>query len=428
MSSSLTATLGACLNTGAGSRTQMTLKSTILALALFCVAMDCPALRADDRTIVAAATANAVDSLRDDVAAARIDSRLTVADFLNQTNGNDELLKTLERAEQVGGPRFSTDGGACQIQLQIAADRVAHALVTIAASHPNKSPVPAEVLARKLIDWHDRTFIGIGSSISGAKIQFIRPPPTADDAWGDVSDAARKQAVDAARDDAVRRAIDAIRPIPLAGGRTIDDAMTVPAFKDSIGSWLASRPVRKVRFEPDHEVELTLSTPPSDLCDQVLAAATQAGLALPDAAGQSALYQTFSHLPAVSIGRAAASASAPTTTFFSVALPNQPPGWTEQPLMAEGTAEARDTKLKTARVAETAAEDALRKIVDALPLTPTMTIGDAARKSTAIANAVDHCLAGARPYKVDYRADGSVSVKSSMNPRELWAEISVPQQ
>jgi hypothetical protein len=96
--------------------------------------------------------------------------------------------------------------------------------------------------------------------------------------------------------------------------------------------------------------------------------------------------------------------------------------------MAEGTAEARDTKLKTARVAETAAEDALRKIVDALPLTPTMTIGDAAKKSTAIANAVDHCLAGARPYKVDYRTDGSVSVKSSMNPRELWAEISVPQQ
>jgi hypothetical protein len=92
--------------------------------------------------------------------------------------------------------------------------------------------------------------------------------------------------------------------------------------------------------------------------------------------------------------------------------------------MAEGTAVGRDSKLKTARVAEANAEDVLRKMVYALPLTTTMTIGDAAKKSTAIANAVDHCLAGARPYKVDYRADGSVLVKSSMNPRELWAEIS----
>jgi hypothetical protein len=182
--------------------------------------------------------------------------------------------------------------------------------------------------------------------------------------------------------------------------------------------------VRRVSFKADHEVELTLWTPPSEFCDQVLAAVKAANLPLPDPAEQSAMYERFSHLPAVSVGRAAALAAGPTTAAQPLALPTTPPSWTEQPLMAEGTADARGSKLKTARVAEDAAEDALRKMVYALPLTATMTVGDAARKSTAIANAVDHCLAGARPYKVDYRADGSVMVKSSMNPRELWAEIS----
>jgi hypothetical protein len=95
--------------------------------------------------------------------------------------------------------------------------------------------------------------------------------------------------------------------------------------------------------------------------------------------------------------------------------------------MAEGTADSRGSKLKTARVAESAAVDALRDAIYALPLNGTMTIGDAVKKSPTIAQAVDRCLAGARPYKVDYRADGSVSVKSSMNPRELWEEISQQQ-
>jgi hypothetical protein len=395
-------------------------------LAVSCMAVFCAPSLADDRTMIAAATANAVDALRDDVAGARIDSRLTVADFLKQTDGDDQLLKILQRAQEVGGPRFSADGAACQIQLQISGDRVAHQLINIAATHPKKSPVPAEVLARMLLNWNDRDFNGIGSSISGAKIQFVRPPPTPDDAWGDVSDDARRQAVDAARDDAVHHAIDSIRPIPLAAGRTVGDELGRAAFQNSIAAWLESRPVRRVRFEVNHEVDLTLSTPPSDFCDAVLAAAKSAQLPLPDSAGQSALYARFAQLPSVSVGRAAASASGPTTAVFAVELPSQPPPWTEQPLMAEGAADARGSKLKTARVAESAAVDALRDTIDALPLTSTMTIGDAAKKSPAIKQAVERCLSRARPYHVDYRADGSVSVKSGMNARELWAEISQP--
>jgi hypothetical protein len=400
----------------------MNQKLTISLLALLLMAIVPPPAKADDRTMIAAATANAVDSLRDDVASARIDNRFSVGDFLAQAGGNGELMQTLERAEQVGGPRFSADGGACQIQLQISGERVAHALITIAASHPNKTPIPAEVLARILENWRDRIFTGTGSSISGAKVQFVRPAP--DDAWADVSDAARKQAVDSARDDAVRHAMDLVQPIVLAAGRTVGDAMTIRSFRESLASWLASRPVRRVQFEADHEVELTLSTPPSEFCDEVIALAKSSQVPLPDQEGQAALYGRFAQLPAVSVGRATASAAPPTTAAPTIELPNQPPAWTEQPLMAEGTADARGSKLKTARVAESAAVEALRVTINALPLTSSITIGDAAKRSPAIAQAVERCLADARPYKVDYRADGSVLVKSSLNPRELWAEIS----
>ena len=138
--------------------------------------------------------------------------------------------------------------------------------------------------------------------------------------------------------------------------------------------------------------------------------------------------EKFSHLPSVDTGTATASASAPTSAVSMIVLPNRPPSWTEQQLMAEGIADATGSKLKTARVAESEAVKALRTTVYALALTSTMTVGDAVKKSPAISRAVEHCLGEARPYKVDYRADGSVSVKSSMNPRELWAGIAQAQQ
>ncbi len=396
-------------------------------LSLAFVTLSFAAVRADDRTMISAATASAVDSLRDDVAAAQIDAHLTVGEFLKATGGNDELLQTLQRAEQLGGPRFTADGGACQIQLQISGQRVTRALLTIAAAHPRQSPVPADVLARMLASWADREFTGVGSSVSGAKLEFLRPPPTLDDAWGDVSDADRRQAVDAARDDAVHHAMDTISPIVLAAGRTVGDDLKNSTFHNDIASWLATRPVRRVSFQADHEVELALSTPPTEFCDAVLAAARAADLPLPDPTAQAALYDQFARLPAVATGHAAALGNAPTTALYAVDLPSVPPPWTQQPLMIDAIADARQTKLKTARAAEADAIASLRSTIEALPLNPGLSIGDAEKKSPDIKRAVSRCLRRVRPYKVDYRADGSVQVKVSLDPRELWAEISQQQ-
>src|SRR4030095_875934 len=60
-----------------------------------------------DRSQVTAATFNAVESLRQDSEQRRSDvsSDLTVRDFLDRTSSEDQLVKTLRRAEQIGGPR-----------------------------------------------------------------------------------------------------------------------------------------------------------------------------------------------------------------------------------------------------------------------------------------------------------------------------------
>ncbi len=400
----------------------MTFRRSIFLFAALLLAT--PAL-ADDRAIVAAATANAVDALHDDVINARIDARYTVGDFINKAGGDSDLVKTLQRAEQIGGPRFSTDGQACQIKLEISGDRVARTIISVAASNPKKSPIPAEALAKELEDWRTRVFTGTGSSVSGSQAQFVRPSAQ-DESWNDVSDAARAAAVDAAKTDAAHWVLDGISSIPYAGGRTVGDALAVPAVKDSVSSWLSTRPVRQVEFQPNHVVELTLAVPASELADQFLAAAKHADLPQPDPSGVTKLKQDFMLKTPSAVGRATAGLGKPTTggAIFAVVLPNRPPAWVEQPINAEGVAESKGSKLKTARAAESAAAVALRKQIDSLQLSATSTLGDAAKQDPSMDKAIQKVVDRAKVYKVDYRADGSVDVKSTINPRELWSAIS----
>jgi len=183
--------------------------------------------------------------LREDVNTARIDARYTVASFIKKAGGDQQLTKALQHAEQIGGPRFSSDGQACQIKLEIEGDRVAHELVLIAAANPDKSPLSASLLASELEDWRNRVFTGTGSSVSGAQVQFLRPP-NPDDTWMEISDDARQHAVDTARTEAVHQVLDGIRTIPVVPGKTVGDALEVKSVHDSVSNWLV--PVRFGRF------------------------------------------------------------------------------------------------------------------------------------------------------------------------------------
>ena len=311
------------------------------------------------------------------------------------------------------------------MQVEISGDRVARELVSIAAANPKQSPVPADVLSRELAEWRSRMFSGTGSSVSGASVKFVKPAAVASqDAWTDVGDAARQQVVSAARENAVRHALDGITPMRFSPGQTVGNLLANKSVADPISAWLASRPVRQVQFTPQREVELTLWVPPDEYCDQILLAVQQAKLAMPEANDQKQLRQQMESLPSEVSGRAAVSTSASTQSVVAVELPAVAPAWTEEQIVGEGVAEAHASKLKTARAAEAAARDALRKAVDALRLSETLTVGEAAARSPAIDRAIQGCIHASQPFKVEYRADGSVLVRSVLNARDLWVAMS----
>src|SRR4051812_2390365 len=67
---------------------------------------------ASDRAQIAAASSNALESLRQDLEGRTIDpsaSGLTIGEFLNRTDGRERFTKSLRRAEQIGGPRWVND-------------------------------------------------------------------------------------------------------------------------------------------------------------------------------------------------------------------------------------------------------------------------------------------------------------------------------
>ena len=88
-----------------------------------------PAWAADDaaRPQVLAATKDAVSNLLDEVARVPLNARVTVGDSLRQTRSTEEMVRVLQRAQQMGGPRW-IDDHTCQVELQISGPIVAQQL------------------------------------------------------------------------------------------------------------------------------------------------------------------------------------------------------------------------------------------------------------------------------------------------------------
>src|SRR2546423_13722075 len=99
--------------------------------------------RDEGQARVSAAIANAVASLREQVEQEPIGRNLTVGDLLKRTGGEGELTRTLERAEQIGGPRW-LDDQTLQVHLEISGTRGLRTLAQVVAARPGKSPGPAD--------------------------------------------------------------------------------------------------------------------------------------------------------------------------------------------------------------------------------------------------------------------------------------------
>ena len=104
-------------------------------------------------------------------------------------------------------------------------------------------------------------------------------------------------------------------------------------------------------------------------------------------------------------------------------LPDEPPQWVFGLADAEGLANSADTRLKTARLAEVHALSMLQDRIQALEVYQGVTLGVIADKTPAVRGGIANALQQARVYKTEYRADGSVLVRMSLNLRILWGEL-----
>ena len=99
-------------------------------------------------------------------------------------------------------------------------------------------------------------------------------------------------------------------------------------------------------------------------------------------------------------------------------LPDASPAWASEAHTASAVASDAGYPLRTARQAEKAARDALRREIASLKIDPAVessrTFGQAAGAM------VDAAVDAAKIAGVDYRADGSVEVSVSIDGQRLW--------
>jgi len=376
------------------------------------------------RDQIQAATDNAVQSLRQQVRAVRINRDLSIGQLVDKVQGEHELVRTLARAQQIGGPRW-LDDQTCQVRLEIAGSSVAETLRQIVKDSGDKTPVTLEQLNTRLGDLEKRRFSADGTSTSGESAAMVRPIRESD-GWAGVSDENRKAAVCAARADAVSKAMERIGAVGLAPGSTVKDALRVKPVGDAVSGWLSKRPVTGLEFGPDMNVRLGLSAPVDELCETFkTAASAQKDVAVPgDAAGWNAVRQGIASRLGQITGQAGATMTG-TKVVSAVQLPTAPPEWAQQQRDVEGSGKAKN-KLKAARAAEADALARLKSQVETLPLDSGLTIAEAQKRDPRFKKAVDRALDQAKTFKVDYEDDGKISaarVKVSLDLRELWEEI-----
>jgi hypothetical protein len=377
------------------------------------------------RAQVEAATATALASLRADVAAARMTPAFTVGQYLQAIGAPDALDEIVRDARQIGGPRW-IDDQTCQVKLELTGASVAYDLIAWAGTRRNITPIPAAALEQQLTDMKQRVFTATGTSVSGERVAGLRPIG-AGDRWNAVSDTARTQAVDAARQDAVRHAMDSIRGVSFGPNQTVGDLLARQDVQQNVDRWLSARPVTEVRFREDLQVELTVSTPPDDLLQAVIESARQVpGAQVPtDEQALADLRREFAKRVSA-IGRASVTpggnGGAPRAE--AIQLPDQPPAWAEQSIDAEAIAPAGKNSLIARTHAQDQASTNLRARIGALPLSRTMTLDQAASKDPRVALAINRAMLRARVTRTDWKQPGgAVLVAMTLDPWVVWSEL-----
>jgi hypothetical protein len=385
------------------------------------------------RSQVRAATADAVENLLDEVSRASLTRNLTVDDFVRRTNSRDELVKVLQRAQQIGGPRW-IDDHTCQIELQISGPVVGAALKRIAAANPRHAPLAQGELERAVKQWDERSFSATGAATSrlpaAAKARGMDRIGQRRDPWQDVSQAARDQAVAAAKADAARRSLSSVRPISLTPRSTVGDALEVKAVGEGMQSWFASQAPARVELTDDMEAVVELGGTPAETFETFRdLAVKQKEVALPaDDRGWSKAKDEFEHRMVTPIGRAVvviggAGEHEVVAGPKPLALPSRAPKWADRRIEASASGGAGGSKLLAARAAESTAEQKLRRQIEELELNDKQTLAQAAKDDPRVEQALRRALTRTRIAKADYHANGSADVVVYLDLANLWQEL-----
>jgi hypothetical protein len=393
-------------------------------LVLLLVAPPCAADE-DAAPVVAAAVSSARDNLLSDVLAEQVTPTLSVGDFLDRTHSTNRLVKALQDARPVGGPRW-LDNQTCQVRVDIPGKALKLVLWRITIDSPS-DPITPDEMAHDLNEWDLRIFSATGTST--ARLDAVRPPANSV-AWKNASDQDIRAAVQAARSDAVTHVMDSLSQIPLTATSRIGDAFAIEPVRRAMIDWLDNCPITLVDFQEDRRVRLALAVTPENLCNELRSlVAERRDVAVPsDNRGWSIVLASIQHQMSAAGGRAApvgdARAGIPAASQpRGLALPDQPPDWTAHRLIATATGRGRNS-LRAASAAEAIALHALREKVYQLPIGHGATLSDAADSDPDLAAAIDGAVTrNCHVETVEYIGDRVASVRLVLNLQDLWDGI-----
>lgn len=393
-------------------------------LALFaCVAGTVRAAQDDARRLqLAAASDDAIATLRADILSARLGGAFTVGRIFDAAGALDRLDKLLATAEQRGGTRWRDDL-TCEVRMELRGAEVAGLLSAIAAEQPAKIEMEQAMFRGGLDDLAGQTFSALGRSTASYDLARIRPPESAA-VWNNVRQEDVTAALESAKRNAIGRMFESVAAVEVGRGRRIGDAFGTADSAATVRQWLESRPFTRIEFRDDLEVRVTLAAPADELWPVMHGVLVQEKLGPPasDDAGWRPIRAAFLAAAVPATGR-----STPPTTREGPAaappiaqMPAREPAWVGRQLDADGV--AAGAGLKTARLAESQALNGLREKIAQLPLDGS-TLGEVASRDPRVADAIARVIHRAPATKVDYQEQGRVKVRVSLELWLLWREL-----
>ncbi len=371
-----------------------TMKSLILILVLLLLApVTWGQTPVDSAAKVEAARANAMAGLHRQVYQANITPDLTVRQFIKLAGGQLILQRALDKAAQIGAPRW-VDGQLCQVRLQVSGLRLAGALQEIASNTPDLSPIPPTLLQSELLDWKYRTFSATGVNFSPDNAGPLAP------------------VIQAARADATQRLVDHLLPIRLSENRTIDQSLS-DDHRRQLMQWLNDRPVAEVEVTTDRTLTLRLAVS-ADALAETVGKLLSPGV---DAAAYAGIARQIGAEVADVRGTAALQLAATTVPKWR---PPEAPDWANDELEAEGFSRRLESKLRTARAAETDGLARLREKVLKLQVGGNVSLAEVTKEYADAAEAINRATLRTRVVSTDYHPDGSVTVRISLRLGGVW--------